>query len=179
MAERAWLTSQGMDRALAALSDARAMCSAPVAYDDIDLWAAILTESPLDWLRVAAERATLGMPFEEAVALLHADEASARKALALLEQLGANAALERARRLLGDRGIRGPRRTTLAHGAGLTSREADVLRLLGEGRSNKSIARALSISPKTVDHHVSSVINKMGATSRGQAVALALRQGLL
>ncbi len=179
MAERAWLTSKGIDGALALLDEARALSPAPAANADLDLWSAILTGGRLDWPRLAAERAALGMPFEEAVALLHGDEASARKGLARLEQLGATAVLEHARSLLVERGMRGPRRTTLAHGAGLTIREDEVLRLLSDGLSNKSIAQALKISPKTVDHHVSAVIGKMGATSRGHAIALAWQQGLL
>lgn len=179
MAERAWVSAAGIEAALALLGEARALSPAPAANADIDLWAAVLAGRPHDWPRLAAERAAAGMPFEEAVALLHADDASARKALVLFEQLGATAVLDHARRALAGRGIRGPRRTTLAHGAGLTVREADVLRLLGDGLTNKGIAQMLNISPKTVDHHVSAVMGKMGATSRGHAVALAMQKGLI
>jgi DNA-binding NarL/FixJ family response regulator len=64
-------------------------------------------------------------------------------------------------------------------GPALTPREQEVLRLLGEGMSNKRIARALCISERTVKFHVGSVFTKLGAGNRTQAVALAVQRGLL
>ena len=62
----------------------------------------------------------------------------------------------------------------------LTAREAEVLGLLAEGRSNGEIGRALFISTKTASVHVSNILAKLGAASRGEAVALAARSaGLL
>ena len=61
----------------------------------------------------------------------------------------------------------------------LTSREAEVLQLLAEGRSNGEIGRALFISTKTASVHVSNILAKLGAASRGEAVALARSGGLL
>jgi DNA-binding NarL/FixJ family response regulator len=82
-----------------------------------------------------------------------------------------------------ERGLRRiPRRAraaTRAHPLGLTSREHDVLELLAEGHSNATISERLFISPKTVDHHVSAVLTKLGVTSRGAAVAAAQRSGVL
>jgi DNA-binding CsgD family transcriptional regulator len=52
---------------------------------------------------------------------------------------------------------------------GLTAREADVLGLLRDQLSNAQIAERLRISPKTVDHHVSSILAKLGVRSRGEA----------
>ena len=63
--------------------------------------------------------------------------------------------------------------------ASLSPREADVLRLLVEGRTNKEIAAALFLGLRTVESHVSSVLGKLGATSRTQAVAHALRHRLV
>jgi DNA-binding CsgD family transcriptional regulator len=57
--------------------------------------------------------------------------------------------------------------------AGLTSREREVLRLLVAGRSNKEIAAALYISPKTASVHVSNILGKLGASSRTEAAAIA------
>ena len=54
-----------------------------------------------------------------------------------------------------------------------------MLALLTEGRSNDEIADALVISPKTVDHHVSAVLGKLGVPNRRVAAALALDQGLV
>ncbi len=64
-------------------------------------------------------------------------------------------------------------------GAGLTAREREVLRLVGEGRSNKEVAALLTITERTVKYHVASIFNKLGAINRAQAVAIAGRRGLL
>lgn len=61
----------------------------------------------------------------------------------------------------------------------LTDRERDVLRMLALGCSNKDIARDLNIGDKTVKTHVSSILSKLGVTSRTQAVIYALRTGLV
>jgi DNA-binding CsgD family transcriptional regulator len=61
----------------------------------------------------------------------------------------------------------------------LTAREAEVLSLVAEGRSNGEIGRALFISTKTASVHVSNILAKLGAGSRGEAAALARRAGLL
>jgi DNA-binding CsgD family transcriptional regulator len=62
---------------------------------------------------------------------------------------------------------------------GLTDREIDVLRLLGEGRSNVEIGAELFISPRTAGVHVTNILRKLGVTNRVQAAALAERAGLL
>lgn len=61
----------------------------------------------------------------------------------------------------------------------LSERELEVLRLVAQGLSSKTIAQRLLISRKTVDHHVSSTLRKLGVDSRAQAVARAAQQGLL
>jgi DNA-binding NarL/FixJ family response regulator len=61
----------------------------------------------------------------------------------------------------------------------LTAREVQVLRLLTEGASNKSIARRLSITPHTAKFHVASIVAKLGASGRTDAVAKAMRLGLV
>jgi DNA-binding NarL/FixJ family response regulator len=62
---------------------------------------------------------------------------------------------------------------------GLTDRELDVLRLLGQGKTNPEIAAALFISPRTAGVHVSSILRKLDATTRVQAATMADRAGLL
>lgn len=61
----------------------------------------------------------------------------------------------------------------------LTAREGEVLQLLGQGLSNKQIARELHISEHTVKFHVSAVYSKLGAVSRADAVSRGARRGLI
>lgn len=61
----------------------------------------------------------------------------------------------------------------------LTARELEVLALLGEGASNKLIARRLGISSHTAKYHVASLLDKLDAVSRTDAVAHAARLGVL
>jgi DNA-binding CsgD family transcriptional regulator len=113
----------------------------------------------------------VGCPFEEALAL--GDDLDAR---AVFERLGATPAVQRlteARRAEGLPVPRGPNASTLAHPAGLTAREVEVLALVGEGRTNAEIAAALHLSAKTVGHHVSHILDKLGARTRTEAVARA------
>ncbi len=73
----------------------------------------------------------------------------------------------------------GPRPASAANAAGLTPRQAEVLGLLAEGLTNAEIASRLTLAPKTIEHHVAAVLDKLGATTRGQAVAAARRRGLV
>lgn len=68
---------------------------------------------------------------------------------------------------------------TLTAGATLTPREAEVLRLLAEGLANKEIAARLSFSTHTAKFHVESILRKLGAVNRAEAVMEGIRQGLL
>ena len=61
----------------------------------------------------------------------------------------------------------------------LTARELDVLRLIGEGLPNKAIGLQLGISENTVKFHASSILGKLDAASRAEAIAMAVRSGLL
>ncbi|MFL6024620.1 MAG: ATP-binding protein [Marmoricola sp.] len=130
-----------------------------------------------DYAGAAAVWRDLGCPFEEAVALTWSGDTDARlRALELFTAVGAEPAAARVRALLVDDGVRvpaqrGPRAATSAHPAGLTSREAEVLDLLGERLTNAEIADRLVLSPRTVDRHVSSVLAKLGVSKRSEAVA--------
>jgi DNA-binding CsgD family transcriptional regulator len=115
-------------------------------------------------------------PYEAALCLVAADdECSLRSAHEELLRIGALPASRiAARRLreLGVRGLeRGPRQTTQDHPAGLTAREVEVLDLLVEGLRNTEMADRLVISRRTVDHHVGSIMRKLDARTRGEAVA--------
>lgn len=62
--------------------------------------------------------------------------------------------------------------------AGLTPREREVLRLRAAGQSNREIAATLSLSERTVEHHVLHLLTKLELPSRTAAAAFAIRQGL-
>jgi DNA-binding CsgD family transcriptional regulator len=66
-----------------------------------------------------------------------------------------------------------------SHGFDLTPRELDVLALLAEGASNKTIAKRLGISVHTAKFHVGSLLDKLDATGRTDAVAHAARRGVI
>jgi two-component system, NarL family, nitrate/nitrite response regulator NarL len=62
---------------------------------------------------------------------------------------------------------------------GLTAREAEVLALLAEGLSNKAIAARLGVAERTAKFHVESILAKLGAETRSEAIVLAARRGLV
>jgi DNA-binding CsgD family transcriptional regulator len=72
-----------------------------------------------------------------------------------------------------------PQDEPAARAFGLTDRELDVLRLLGQGKTNPEIAAALFISPRTAGVHVTHILRKLDATTRVQAATIAERAGLL
>jgi len=61
----------------------------------------------------------------------------------------------------------------------LSSREMDVLRLIGAGNANKQIADKLSIGETTVKNHISNILSKLGANDRAHAVTIALKRGII
>jgi DNA-binding CsgD family transcriptional regulator len=134
-----------------------------------------------DWRGAANAWQALGCPYEHACVLAwYGAEPEQRQAFAIFEQLGAAPAalaLRKQMRALGVRSVpRGARTSTLRHPHGLTRRETEILALLSDGLRNAVIARRLFISTKTVDHHVSAILAKLGVPSRAEAIAMARRQ---
>lgn len=129
-----------------------------------------------DWRAAALEWERYGCPFERALALAEGDREAQLTALSIFDGLGAQPAARALREKMRREGIkgipRGPRPLTRANPAGLTAREMQVLELISEGLSNADIARRLSVSIKTVDHHVSSVLTKLNVHSRMQAASI-------
>jgi DNA-binding CsgD family transcriptional regulator/tetratricopeptide (TPR) repeat protein len=125
----------------------------------------------------------IGCTFEAALALAFAsDEAALRRGLAELQGMAARPAADRVSRTLRERGVRdvrqGPRRSTQENPAGLTARQLEVLGLVAEGLRNAEIANQLFLSEKTVDHHVSAILRKLGARTRGEAASKAAALGI-
>jgi DNA-binding CsgD family transcriptional regulator/tetratricopeptide (TPR) repeat protein len=199
LAEAAWLRgdhSHGRAHARAGLAVLHAaQFSRPAG--DLALWAMRcgdhVVPSPLapepalrelsgDWRGAIRGWQELDAPYEAALAALPGDERAAQEAVAALQRLGATAAARafaRERAARGASAPRGPRRTTLVDAAGLTRREREVLEHVALGATNAGIADALHLSERTVAHHVSAVLQKLGAPTRTAAVNEARRRGVL
>ena len=128
-----------------------------------------------DWRAAADSWERLGFPYEQARTLADADDPEAlAAALEIADRLAAAplAARIRARaRELGMRTLpRGPRAATRANPAGLTPRQAEVLELIAVGMTDGEIAQRLVLSVRTVNRHVSSILDKLDVGSRREAV---------
>ena len=151
--------------------------------NDPAAWQAVLAEFSPDFVyetarsrwRLAEALAEAGQRAdaerEWALAMATAAELGAAPLRAALDDLGRRARLGPA---LASRAGAGRGRAGAPDAlAGLTNREREVLRLLAAGRSNREIAAALFIAPKTASVHVSNIMAKLGAGSRTEAAAIA------
>jgi len=141
--------------------------------------------APSDLQSALQAFANLDLPFDAGRVRLHlaktlaadapdAAISEARAALDEFERLGAARQADAADALLRELGASG-RAWPKGHGE-LTKRETQVLELLGDGLSNAEIAERLVISPRTAEHHVASVLSKLGLRSRAEAAAHAVRR---
>jgi DNA-binding CsgD family transcriptional regulator/tetratricopeptide (TPR) repeat protein len=127
-----------------------------------------------DWEAAAAEWTQHGFPYEAAIALLDSPRVpDLRSAVEIFDRLGAVVAREFAGQRLRQLGAvvpRGRRTSTRSNPAGLTIREVEVLGMVERGLTDAEIAKTLFISTRTVNHHVSSILAKLGVDSRIGAV---------
>lgn len=134
-----------------------------------------------EWEAAAEAWARQPAPFDQALALLEGDADGCRRGMDMLIALGAEPAAQRFRLHLRQRGVRGlargPRSSTRANPLELTGRQQDVLALIERGLPNAKIAARLNLSVKTVDHHVSAILSKLGVATRQQAAARARQLG--
>lgn len=116
-------------------------------------------------------------PYDHALALVDAGTPQAlTDAFEILDRLGARPAASLAAerlRALGERVPRGLRPSTRGNPAGLTSREVEVLHLVADGLTNGEIGTRLFVSDKTVEHHVSRILGKLGVPNRREAAKAA------
>ena len=201
-AEAHWIAGEHA----AAVADAACAVDAARRYDqrsrgESAVWWARLTGAPPDDLDVDVDEPyasqlrgehvraaelwdAIGGRYEATLALADCtDEPVLREALVRLDTFGATAVARVVRQRMRDLGVRsvptGARAATREHPAGLTRREREVLEQLVDGASNEQIAERLVISVKTVDHHVSAVLGKLGVPSRKVAATEAVRLGLV
>jgi DNA-binding CsgD family transcriptional regulator len=163
--------------ALAATADGRIARASDRATDAVESYEAALRHL------TAADRpllvATMHIELAEARAATgdrDAAVASARAAHAAAQRLNAVGLCDRSAAILRSLGTTAPRPTTSPSNtlAGLTAREAEVLEGLCRGDSNAEIAARLYLSPKTVEHHVSRLLAKLGVRTRAAAAAAAM-----
>ncbi|MBI2256042.1 MAG: AAA family ATPase [Proteobacteria bacterium] len=200
MAESAWLQGRLEDRAeeldeaaALALAQPEGWMNAEIAFwrwriDPTQNDATNCTGPSVEALAgrpaaAATKWCDMGCAYHRAMYLADSnDEDDLRAALAVAEGLGAQPLAGILRRRLRAAGVR-----SVARGAqerhrhnphGLTTRELGVLAQLTEGLRNADIAQRLFVSEKTIDHHVSSILGKLGVRSRGEAAAMANRLGL-
>ncbi|HKR69835.1 MAG TPA: AAA family ATPase [Streptosporangiaceae bacterium] len=151
--------------------------------DEVELPEPYALELAGEWAAAARAWDELDRPYEAALSWLgSSEEAGLRAALQTVDDLGAKTAAAAVRRRMKEAGIRaiprGPRAATREAPAGLTPREQEVLALLSQGLPDREISRRLFISERTVHHHVSSVLSKIGVSSRTAAARQAAAMGI-
>ncbi len=199
VAEYVWLggwMDDAITNQLLEVLDQMKLQSSPWYVGELALWLwldgridAIPVESPPpyrmlgngEWEKAAEWFSERSIPYEKALALTLGDTEDKLEALTILDGVGADPLASKVRSQLKADGVTGiPRRSRGAANAGhlgLTTRQNEVLGLLGEGLTNGEIADRLYISTRTVDHHVSAILNKLGVNSRKEAVTAASEAG--
>ncbi len=195
LAESAWLRDDrgGVEAALAALEGLPGAKTNPWDFGDCVVWrhrmgadcsaliAHVAPPHAAEMRGKIKEAATLwtamGDPHSAAMALAHGSQAQWHEAIEIFATIGAEPAITRLRNRARAAGVRGLRRGPYAKSKqnefALTAKELDVLRLVIAGKTNVEISEILVRSHRTVEHHVSSVLAKLNARNRADAVLIA------
>lgn len=136
-----------------------------------------------NWAEAAAGFGAVGWRYDRALMLSCCDDEPAlAEAMEIARAFGATPLLDRVSRKLRATGRmipRGPAASTRSNPAGLTDRQLEILGLIADGLTNAEIAKRLTISPRTIEHHVSSVLAKLDVTTRRDAARQAVELGVL
>lgn len=145
----------------------------------IDLQEPFKLELNGDFQSAASQWKSLGLPYNAALTLMQVKEGNMlttayTEAQETLEEMDARKALNKLKQLAKTHDVtgkipktrRGPYKAAKNHPLGLTKREQQILALMTNGASNKEISNTLSRSQRTVEHHVSSILSKLNASSR-------------
>lgn len=200
LAERAWLRGEPVDD-LTDWRDLLHRTAAPGlewARGEVAMWLRRLDSSVTaddvaapyrlyldgDLRGAAAAFEHIGTPYEAALALVETgDEGCARRGLDMLDRIGATAVADKVRLDLRTSGMSAVpsrrRRSTLTNPVGLTHRQVEVLRLMDDGLTNAEMATRLYLSARTVDHHVSAILTRLGVDNRRLAVRRGRELGII
>jgi DNA-binding CsgD family transcriptional regulator/tetratricopeptide (TPR) repeat protein len=141
-----------------------------------------------DWLQSMSSHESVGTPMEPVFVALFVPPERANpafvRAIAICEQIGSNAggaAIRNRAEALGiahvlPRTKRGPYNAVKNHPLGLSAKEVEVLSLMVEGANNPEIAATVNRSRRTIEHHVSAILGKMGVTNRLEAILRTLSE---
>jgi len=158
-----------------------------VDLDAVGVGGVIEARASLPDLVAASQRLSRAPLLEAFFTRVHAtgateDREALHAAVGTFDRLGLTRPADACRAMLREAGVPVPRRSTAQEGvpnelraAGITTRELDVLRLIAEGHSNKEVAAALYLSPRTVEKHVERLLLKTGMANRTALAALGLR----
>jgi DNA-binding CsgD family transcriptional regulator len=200
VAERAWLGLDSRERAADLINQVLLRIRDPGGVPFVLLWMHKLRLTPAipgsphliepirlqiegHWSEAADARRATGATFFEGLALSNGDAEARQQAVRLFQDIGAYATIKAAQAEMRRDGmpvtLAGPRKSTLENPAGLTRRQMDVLKAQNDGLSNTEIASKHFIFHKTVDHHVSAILPRLDASTRGEAAAKARKAGLI